>query len=741
MHTLFIKLAYPVLFLHYCYLGLISLLLLSGCSLTSPINSTEITAQQAVHHLDGKWAFSPGKKPKHANEWQSINVPANWYKEGHDISGQAWYQRHFFASHDLDGKKVTLLLKGIDYQADIWLNDIHLAKQEGYFQETAIDLTPAIKLGQTNKLTLKVDSPLEKPQDFSLRKRLLKGIFSHHDTRPGGAWSDRGQEKNTGGIWNSVEIHTSQDLYIKQVSTRAEKTDNTHWTLHATIHSEGESSEAINYHWTLEAYNHEAPPLSGIAQQPEFSITVDNPALWWPKHLGAANLYHLHITAKKGQQILHSKTIRTAFRHIELDDQKVWSINGQRMLLMGTNYIPTQWLSELDASNIQRDIDLMLEANINTVRVHAHITHPEFYRQCDERGLLVWQDFPLQWGYQDTPEFHEQAHLQLKDMLRQLGNHPSIIHWTLHNEPPWDADWMKWKYPDYDPKQNHELDLSLNALANKLEKSRPISMMSSTREHPWLGWYSGHWLDYAKPTTQAFISEFGSQALPDAAALTRIFGEFPTPPKQQKNWKGWEKWQYHNFQPKESFEIAKIAYPKNTQELIKNSQHYQVRLIQLAAESYRRQAYQPVTALFHFMFVEDWPSMNWGIVDYWRHTKPGYAALQRAYQPILPSIEWQQIEYPEGTIELGLWLLNDSADSYENIRYQLSLLKGQAVIDEKNYQYATARDTHKKVAQYISPALTTGDYLVKTRIINQQGVKLSENEYRFSVKSTAKTEQ
>lgn len=703
----------------------------------SQINPSEITSKQAVHNLDGEWAFSPGKKPKHAWEWQSIKVPENWYKAGYDISGEAWYQRTFTTSPDLHNKQITLLLKGIDYQADIWLNDIHLAKQEGYFQENTVDLTPAIKIGKRNKLTIKVDSPLEKEKDFSLRKRLLKGIFSHHDTRPGGAWSDRGQEKNTGGIWNSIEIHTSQQLFIEHLSTTPKKESADSWLLKTQVHTLGKPTKGTSYHWTLKGSNHNTPLIQGISTKANFNIKIENPVLWWPKILGAPNLYELRVTAKQAGQTLHTKTIRTAFREVKLDEKKIWFINGQRLLLKGTNYIPTQWLSELDSKKIRKDIDLIMNAHINTVRVHAHITHPEFYRQCDERGLLVWQDFPLQWGYQDTPEFHEQAHLQLKDMLQQLGNHPSIIHWTLHNEPPWDADWMKWMYDDYDPKQNHELDKSLNALANELETSRPISMISSTQEHPWLGWYSGHWLDYAKPTKQAFISEFGSQALPNAEALKRIFGEIPKTPNKQKDWKGWEKWKYHNFQPKESFKIAKIEYPKNTQELIKNSQQYQARLIQLAAESYRRQAYQPVTALFHFMFVEDWPSMNWGVVDYWRNTKPGYKALQQAYQPVLPSIEWNQVEYPEGNVELGLWILNDSAESHEKIQYEISLSKAQTIIDKKIYTHAMPRDLHEKIADYVSPHLSKGEYTVNTSI-SKQGVMLSKNDYTFTVKNNEK---
>ena len=54
--------------------------------------------------------------------------------------------------------------------------------------------------------------------------------------------------------------------------------------------------------------------------------------------------------------------------------------------------------------------------------------------------MLIWQDFPLQWGYREDPEFIQQAISQGKDMIRLLYNHPAVMAWSLHNEPPWDAD-------------------------------------------------------------------------------------------------------------------------------------------------------------------------------------------------------------------------------------------------------------------------------------------------------------
>ena len=719
---------------------LLNSLLLVGCA-TQQVRLSAIEATPASISLDGKWQFLSATEKDDDFYWQTIDVPANWYKAGFDMSGEAQYQKRFFVDTALQDKQITLEFKGVDYIADVWLNGQHIGQHEGYFQKFSFDATPFIRWGESNTLLVRVDSPLETAADFSLHKRLIKGIFSHHDTRPGGAWSDRGQERNTGGIWGSVALHVSEQAYAAQLKAIPQRIDNDHWQLVAAVDLQGKVPEGTEYHWQLMAKNHDAATVSGISNQASFEIMLTEPQLWWPIGFGKPNLYVLSIQVMHQNKVLDTIQTTTAFRQVELTENKVWKINGQRLILRGTNYIATQWLSEMSREKFARDIDLMTAANINAVRVHAHITAPEFYDLCDEKGVMIWQDFPLQWGYQDSTAFHLQAKSQVADMINQLGNHPSIIHWTLHNEPPWDAGWMKWKYPDYSPDQNKALDDRLYTVATDLDHSRPTSKYSATKEHPWLGWYSGHWLDYAKPTDQAFIAEFGAQALPSKAVLWKILkGNIRLPDasdaEREAGWKSWAVWQYHNFQPKETFEIAKVAVGENTDDLIRNTQQYQAQLNQLAAESYRRQAYQPVTALFQFMFVEDWESMNWGVVDYWRNTKPGYDSLKMAYQPILPSLEWSQVEYPAGKVEIGLWVLNDTLSAYKNVQYHISLLQHGKQINQQQYSVSVAfmADAHLKIESYHTPELRAGSYQILAKLVDQQGDILGHNEYNFTVK-------
>ncbi|XEH08523.1 hypothetical protein NMD85_07800 [Edwardsiella tarda] len=78
----------------------------------------------------------------------------------------------------------------------------------------------------------------------------------------------------------------------------------------------------------------------------------------------------------------------------------------------------------------------MKRAHINTVRIHAHVAGQALYRQADELGMMLWQDMPLQWGYDDSPAFAAEAARQATALVRQFGSHPAIIVWVGQNEPP-----------------------------------------------------------------------------------------------------------------------------------------------------------------------------------------------------------------------------------------------------------------------------------------------------------------
>ena len=697
--------------------------------------------------LDGEWDFrkiagvftNEQALADATGEWRSIKTPANWYKEGVDHNGVAIYRKEFAFSGLEEKQAAYLTFKGVDYAAEVWLNGAYVGSHRGYFQTFRFDVSDHLKPG-ANMIHVVVHSPSEEVGAvWSLRKQLIKGIFNHHDTRPGGAWSSRGQEGNTGGIWAPVFIRVVDGAAIDALKVSPVVDDNDKGTLTLRFGLRGAPARIKRMEVRVTPKNFDG---ESIVFQKRISARNDQPISyefdhgqverWWPYELGAPSLYEVEVTVFTAAGVADSVRRTFGYRTIKRDVKSgEWHINGKRYFLRGTNYIATQWLSEMSPEHYDADLGLMRNAHINIVRVHAHIGAREFYEAADRMGMLVWQDFPLQWGYDDSRNFLEEAKRQTFDMVKHLDDHPSIIAWSMHNEPPWDADWMKYKYPDYDPEQNKGLTAELYETVKAADETRYSHSHSATAEHPWLGWYSGSWRDYAKPTDQNLITEFGAQALPNLNSLRRIFPEAAIWPDSEEDW---ELWNYHNFQKHELTNVAGVEIGEDIDEFISNTQSYQAKLTKFAAEAYRRQKYNPVGGIFQFMFNEDWPSVNWGIVDYWRNPKPGFHALKVAYQPILASIAMEKDVYESGEkVAAEIWLINDLYKTYENARYEVTISSPEGVIPMATYFVDVQPDSAKPIATWSKSFSVAGDYALVARLTASNGELLSVNETSFSV--------
>ena len=124
---------------------------------------------------------------------------------------------------------------------------------------------------------------------------------------------------------------------------------------------------------------------------------------------------------------------RTGLREVAWNDW-VCSINGERLFLKGANLLPTRpGLADASPADVRRDVELAVEAGLDALRVQAHIADHELYRAADELGVLLLQDFPLQWGY--ARQIRREAVRQAREAVNALGHHPSIVQWCAHDEP------------------------------------------------------------------------------------------------------------------------------------------------------------------------------------------------------------------------------------------------------------------------------------------------------------------
>lgn len=676
-----------------------------------------------------------GEKP-----WQPVMVPGHALKSGLADTHTYFFAREFDIAQNQQ-QLVQLCFDGADYIASVWLNGRYLGNHEGYFQPFKMLIENPWLRQQRNQLFIKLEAPIDTD---SLNKKTIKGVLSHHDTRPGGAWTPEGLQQTTAGLWGEVYLKISKRVAIQDWHFHYELDPNTaqiEGSAQVNIFSASKKKRLVDVVFELQPYNFfEAKPRLVTLRKRFLNFGINafsisnlkrEVSMWWPYELGTPHLYMARIKVLYRDQQLDDSSHRLGFRKIENDPKtQIWRINGKRMFIRGTNYIGTIYLAEMTSSLARKDVSLMKQAHINAVRVHAHIAAPTFYEVCDEEGMLIWQDFPLQWGYEDTPAFQNSALNQIQDMVLVLNHHPSIFTWCPHNEPPWDAAWMTYKYKNYKPNQNKTLDKALNETLGRLDKTRYVHPHSATEEHPWLGWYSGSWRAYGKPTNIAIISEFGSQALPNEPSLRRIFKPEYLFPNSKKAWK---KWDYHNFQFRESFEIAGIQKGKTLTEFIDNTQTYQSQLIKKAAESYRLQRYEPVSGIFQFMFVEHWPSINWGIVDFLREPKPGWKALKLAYQPLLPLIhnpsELLTSEINPKTVDV--WVINDLHQHFSELQLVLTIPTAPEKQWQKTWDLTLGPDEKKKIATLTLPDLGTGHFEIWLQLQTRSGEVLAVNDWPY----------
>lgn len=654
------------------------------------LHATEATS------LAGPWDYwlAPAPATDRTPDGQ-MTLPANWWLRGLDHAGVATFARVFVVPDALAGARLRIRFDGVDYRARVWLDGTELGGHEGYFEPFWFDVD-GLSAGP-HRIVVEVDSPDEAwGTVWHMHKTLVKGVLAHHDGRPGNGWSKDGQARNSGGIWGPVSIVPwPSTVIIDELVLRAvpagpgvaeveaiigvSTTAGSPARLEATLVFRGRHDDAT--------FSFEAPVTAGRIEL-RGSARLGLADRWTTWDRGDPALYDVDVelrSAERGPEAngsdpappaLAAARTRTGVRSVDVDASFRWRLNGDELFVRGTNYIGSYWPGAYDETLARRDLELIRAAGINQVRVHAHVAGPAVYRVADELGLMIWQDFPLQWGYSDDPGFHAEARRQASSMVRLLGSHPSIVAWCCHNESPWDAPWMADEFGGtYDPAHNRQLDADLEADLRAEDPTRYVHRNSGTGDgHMYAGWYFGHWEDFAFRPGGPFVTEYGSLAPPDEPTLRAIIPAdaiaYDTPSARRT-------WAFHDFQHNETRTNIGVLPSDGLDRYVATAQAYQANLLQVATEAYRRgRAARPgglpadggplITGIQQFTAVEGWESLTWAVLDHLRRPKPGYHALARAMAPLLVSAELldgrgRPAPRPRSgrVIRLRGWLIND----------------------------------------------------------------------------------
>ncbi|WCK56009.1 glycoside hydrolase family 2 TIM barrel-domain containing protein [Aneurinibacillus sp. Ricciae_BoGa-3] len=646
-------------------------------------------------------------------DWQPIQVPAHWQQagfEGHQ--GVMWYRTSFFAPQRDHDKAYFLKFKGVDYFSESWLNGVYLGAHEGDFDAFEYVVSQYLKFDGENELIVKVEAYLDENPE---RKNTIKGGLYHWDCLP---VKQQGLENceevpsaanaqypspvvNPGGIWQEVSLEQRHLHYIEEIRVTSYLKDAyTKASIYADVvlHNTSLDEKDFVLKVSLLPHNFIGEVLNDtprtMVQRPgrmthTSVLSIMEPQLWWSRELGKANLYKAVVEVWDHERLVDAREEVFGIREVKLDDKWGFYLNGKRLFLKGNNYVSDQYLSNMDSEKYEADVQLMLGANMNMTRLFAHAERKEFYRLCDENGLLIFQDLPFQWGYRSDGEFINRANNLARRFVSMLYNHPSIVLWCTHSES---------RYHDY-----NKLDSVLVQAVQDIDRTRPVhknSVLVAEGGLPdyfatmdefgryiapnlsvhWVGWYWGK-IEDAEYYNPLFITEYGSQSLPDEASMRKFIGDESLWPAD------WETWRAKGFQTN-IYNLMLGEFPQTLQELIDRTQDYQVAFYKEHTEALRRKKYNNVNGVLQFHFVNTWPAIDWSIIDYYRNPKKAYYAVAKAFEPLQLSFAGHAEIYETAGVQRVLiesWLVNDYHQMIEGkeIAYRLIAQDGTVVEERK----------------------------------------------------------
>jgi beta-mannosidase len=703
--------------------------------------------------LCGGWEILPVSKfdgnYDSVGQWHQISVPGHWQQvpDLESCSGKVVARRPFKFKPEHD-RRMFLRFNGVFYWATAYLNGKRLGANEGYFFPVDYEVTGMLQ--KENELLVEVDCPDEKNKTY---KRQLTGVFHH--------WDCLDPETNPGGIWLPVEIlSTGPARVIDPLFTTAYLGgDNSYARITGRLTIDTPEKASLKarvsfiprtFEGEPQVFEREVKKRAG-ANTYHYSLDLKDPVLWWTHDHGRPDLYTLRVEVFVEGKDEPSDVWETPFgvRTFEMRDYIAF-LNGRRFYLRGNNYPPGDTrISTVTKERADEDVRLARECNLNILRVHAHVDHPAFYDACDEQGMLLWQDFPMQWYYR--PEVEAQAMRQVERMVFHLGNHPCVGVWCMHNEPMAAPDLRqgykfgmiaKALFTFFIYSRNRDrMDRELARRVRFLDPSRFTTYCSGERGlfreagdvHYYYGWYFGpmHWFHkkYKKqPDRLRFITEFGSQSLPNIESSK----EFMADKIEDIDWRHLEK--RHHLQLGFMKMVVNPKKFKTLEEFIQATQDYQSRLNQYHIDRIRALKYKPGGGCVPFILLDSNPAIQWSVIDYWREPKSSYYAMKKAMSPVYAFTIIDKPRYRRNQIaKLPVFAVNDT---WEEVEVEVGLKVVSPVGDEllvKSYSGTLPAD---------SEALALGVPEIKLRWAGIYKVAITlkgpgadlENNYNIKVK-------
>ena len=488
--------------------------------------SMQTLAQRENILINQDWNFRFSHQVN-KNSSRRVDLPHTWNAQD-ALSGKPDYKRgignydkKLFIRSEWKGKRLFLRFEGANCVSNVFINGKQIGEHRGGYGAFIFEITDKVNYGKNNTVLVRVNNGEQ------LDVMPLVGDFNFY-----------------GGIYRDVHLLVTEDICIspldyaspgvylfqqhvgeKQaaVLARINLSNGTEHPRQATLRLQVKEGDKVVYQADKKVTV--APHTS--VQPEEMSFTLLNPRLWNGRE--DPFMYQTVITLVKDGKEIDKVEQPLGLRYYATDADRGFFLNGKHLPLHGVCR-HQEWAevgNALRPMHHEEDTRLMLEMGVNAIRLAHYPQATYMYDLMDRNGIVTWAEIPFvgpggyaDKGFVDQPSFRKNGKEQLKEMIRQHFNHPSICFWGLFNELKENGD------------NPLEYIKELNVLAHQEDPTRPTTSASNqggainfiTDNIAWNrydGWYGAtpatlaSWLDkthQAHPEIKIAISEYGAGA-------------------------------------------------------------------------------------------------------------------------------------------------------------------------------------------------------------------------------------
>jgi beta-mannosidase len=645
--------------------------------------------------IDQGWEFRQMASPPNSSaaQWRPAQVPGDvhldllrnkmipdpFYRDNEAklqwIEGASWEYRTtlHITPEILKKRNLELVFDGLDAYAEVFLNDAQVLTANNMFRVWRVNAKPFLHAG-ANELRVVFPSPdkaaaqAASADPWRLKTHVEEKTYVRKAAYEYG-W-DWGPTFVTSGVWRPVHLEAwdearISDLHIRQLDVSAAVA---HLNAEVEVTAADGAVAEVSIRCPQSGKPVEATrnvTLHPGVNQIDLPLEIAKPDLWYPTGYGAQPLYTFTAQIKRQANREDERRVTMGLRSVALRrDLDKWGrsfefvVNGIPVFGKGADVIPfDSFPNRVTEQNYRRILQSAKDANMNMIRLWGggYYESDEFYKLCDELGIMVWQDF--MFGNDWQPGLYSwklNVAAEIEDQVKRLRDHPSIIIWCGNNETEEAIFWNERQQLPADVRiqmwQDYVSTFSgvIPAVVERLDPQRPYWPSSPSADyeetsptfqtgdaHVWDVWHGRVPFSTYEQHHARFVTEYGFQSFPEMRTIeafttpedrTSIFT--PVMLGHQKNNEGNSL--IHDYLLKDYPE------PKDFASFLYVSQVLQAEGIKIGAEHIRRSRPETMGSIF-WQLNDCWPVASWSSIDYYGRWKALQYYARRFYAPVLVS--------------------------------------------------------------------------------------------------------